>query len=258
MKTYLAKELAGLAGVTVRTLHHYHAIGLLKPAKTDANGYRVYGRGELERLQAILVYRALGLSLGDIGRILDAPSSSRRAILVAQREQLVGEIERFTDLIATIDRTITDHDGAEKMKDKDLYKGLGPKKQAEYENWLMARGGGKMALAVEKASKAQDALGKKGQAAAMQELRDIEHALATEMANGKQSDDPALEPLLESFRVWVGNMWGRDCSRQDFGGLADLHLAHPDFVTRYETIAPGFSVWHADAMKAHAVRTRAA
>jgi DNA-binding transcriptional MerR regulator len=81
MKTYTVNELASLAGVSVRTLHHYDAIGLLKPAFTGGNRYRFYGEAELLRLQQILIHRELGLTLSEIGPLLDAPDYDRLVAL---------------------------------------------------------------------------------------------------------------------------------------------------------------------------------
>ena len=92
------------------------------------------------------------------------------------------------------------------------------------------------------------------QAAVMDELKDIETALAEGMKRGV---DPASEPvdrLIRRHRDWVAAAWGKPCTPQAYAGLADLYLSHPDFVTRYETIAPGFAVWLTNAMKAHAGR----
>ena len=74
MTKYSVKQLSELAGVTVRTLHHYDRIGLLSPAQRSESGYRYYGRAELLRLQQILFYRELGFRLQEIGDILDDPS----------------------------------------------------------------------------------------------------------------------------------------------------------------------------------------
>lgn len=254
MKLYKAKQLAVLAGVSVRTLHHYDAIGLLKPAQTGENGYRYYGREELERLQSILIYRALGVPLSDIAALLVGGAAQRRQVLTIQRQKLNAEMNRFAQMIQTIDRTIAELDGEEEMSDKELYQGLSAPQQAEYENWLIAQGGGKMALAVDKAKRARAQAGPEGEAEAMAELRVIEEGLAGEMQAGKAASDPSLSALLERFRAWVGQMWGQPCSYQAFGGLGDLHAAHPDFVARYEAVAPGFADWHVKAMKAHAAR----
>src|SRR4051812_13151083 len=92
---YTVKQLADLSGVSVRTLHHYDAIGLLKPASVGSNGYRQYGREELLRLQQILFQRELGLSLEQIRRAQDAPGFDRAKALREHREKLLQEAERF-------------------------------------------------------------------------------------------------------------------------------------------------------------------
>lgn len=73
MREWTVSELARLAGISVRALHHYDEIGLLVPARVGENRYRHYGEEELLRLQHILLYRALGLPLDKIGAILDDP-----------------------------------------------------------------------------------------------------------------------------------------------------------------------------------------
>jgi len=82
MKT--VKEVSRLTGVSVRTLHHYDAIGLLKPTRLTDAGYRLYDSEALERLYMILVYRELGLSLKEIGFILDSPDYDRNRVLEHQ------------------------------------------------------------------------------------------------------------------------------------------------------------------------------
>jgi hypothetical protein len=66
---------------------------------------------------------------------------------------------------------------------------------------------------------------------------------------------PAADPvdrLIERHRAWVAAAWDRPCPPQAYAGLAEVYLSHPDFIARYEAIAPGFAVWLTDAMKAHA------
>ena len=77
MKTLTVTEVARVSGVSVRTLHHYDQIGLLKPAFTGRNRYRHYGQEELLRLQQILLHRELGIPLAEIGAILDDPGFDR-------------------------------------------------------------------------------------------------------------------------------------------------------------------------------------
>ena len=77
MKTYTVNQLAQMAGISVRALHHYDEIGLLRPAFTGENRYRYYGEEELLRLQQILIHRELDIPLAEIGAILDAPGFDR-------------------------------------------------------------------------------------------------------------------------------------------------------------------------------------
>src|SRR5690349_3384658 len=131
MKMLTVKQVAKISGVSVRALHHYDRIGLLKPALIGTNRYRYYGRDELLRLQQILLHRELGIPLDEIGTILDAPGFDRLAALRSQRERLAGQAERYAELVRTIDRTIASLNGDTTMENADLYKGITPEKQAE-------------------------------------------------------------------------------------------------------------------------------
>ena len=95
------KQLAQKCGVSVRTLHHYDAIGLLKPAKTTEACYRLYVEDTLERLYLILLFRELGFRLQDIRGILDAPDFDRNRVLeqqIALLERKQRHLEYVTDL----------------------------------------------------------------------------------------------------------------------------------------------------------------
>ena len=89
-RTYHVKDLARLAGVSVRTLHYYDSIGVLVPRARTAAGYRLFTDPDLLRLQQILISRELGLSLEEIRRSLDDPPFDRKAALLEQREHLRG------------------------------------------------------------------------------------------------------------------------------------------------------------------------
>ena len=94
MKT--VKEMANQTGVSVRTLHHYDAIGLLKPTKVTEAGYRLYDDAALERLYMILVFRELDLSLAEIANILNAPDYDRNRVLetqIAFMQERIGKLQ---------------------------------------------------------------------------------------------------------------------------------------------------------------------
>ena len=103
---YTVHELATLAGVSVRTLHHYHHIGLLHPARVGDNGYRYYGAAELVRLQQILFFRELEFPLDRIRELLDRPDLDAAAAYRDHRRFLVARREQLSQLIATLDQQL--------------------------------------------------------------------------------------------------------------------------------------------------------
>lgn len=92
-------EVSRLTGVSVRALHHYDAIGLMKPTQVTAAGYRLYDDIALERLYMILVYRELGLSLKEISDILDAPDYDRNRVLEHQIQLMQERIDQLQNRI---------------------------------------------------------------------------------------------------------------------------------------------------------------
>jgi DNA-binding transcriptional MerR regulator len=252
MKELTVRQLAAISGVTVRTLHHYDEIGLLPPAAVGTNGYRYYGREELLRLQRILFHRELGVPLASIGELLDLEGKDQIAVLRQHREKLAAERERYRVLIETIDRTIDDLKGERLMANADLYKGFSPEKQAGYEAWLIERYGESMRAGIGHAKKSYAELSPTGQEALGKELQELEEALAGALRHGIDPASDGVDALLERHRAWVAQMWGRPCRPEAYAGLADLYLAHPDFVARYERIEKGFAEYLAGAMKLHA------
>lgn len=254
MTELTVKQLAVVSGVTVRALHHYDEIGLLAPAHVGANGYRYYGRAELLRLQRILFHRELGVPLGEIAELLELEGEDQVGVLLRHRERLAAEQERFRILIQTIDRTVANIKGETSMSNADLYQGFSAEKQADYEAWLVERYGEPMRVDIDHSRKAMAKMNEAEQAAMMETLKDIETGLVEGMKRGV---DPTAEPvdrLIARHRAWVAASWDKPCPPEAYAGLADLFLSHPDFVARYDTLAPGFAVWLTDAMKAHAIR----
>jgi MerR family transcriptional regulator, thiopeptide resistance regulator len=256
MSTYTVKQLARLSGVSIRTLHHYDEIGLLKPAFTGENRYRYYGREELLRLQDILFHRELGVPLKDIARLL-ANERDRVDVLNEHRAALADRVKRSRQLLRTIDRTIAELTGEEAVKDKDLYKGFAPEKQAEYEDWLVDRFGGDIRERIDDSRKAFTALGKDGMAVRLAEGEAASLALADAFKVGAPPDDPANDALLARHHAWIAGMWNRTCPPEAYAGLADLYLEHPDFRANFDKQGEGFTDWLVAAMKAYAGRLAA-
>jgi MerR family transcriptional regulator, thiopeptide resistance regulator len=250
MTNYAIGEVAAMAGISVRALHHYHEIGLLRPAHVGENGYRYYGREELLRLQQILIHRELGLPLAEIANLLGAPTFDRLAALRSYRERAAHELARFTEMLATIDRTIAELQGEYVMKDTQLYSGIvDPTKQAAYEAWLEQRYGTDIRHDIENSRRKWDRQSPFERDGMMTELKDIEQSLAAALRAGVSPEAPSLDPLIARHYAWVESSWNRALPLSAYLGLADLYLAHADFVARYESIEPDFAEFLTTAMR---------
>ena len=241
MSGYTVRQVAKLSGVSVRALHHYDEIGLLKPAVVGANGYRYYGREELLRLQQILFHRELGFPLEEIRQALDASDFDRMAALKAHRAKLEAETKRYRRLVKTIDETLAALQGATTMDDSEMYKGFDPRKQAEHEAWLVERYGEEMKPRIEESKAAMKAAGPAGFAAMMAEAAEIEAAVAKAMSDGLPADSAPLRALMRRHHAWIGKSWNRPAPREAYLGLAQLYRDNPEFQARYEALAPGLT-----------------
>ncbi|WP_079908487.1 MerR family transcriptional regulator [Paenibacillus sp. 32352] len=120
---YTVKEVSALSNVTVKTLHHYHRIGLLVPCEISSAGYRLYGREELERLQHILFYKELDFPLETIKALLDK-ETERTAMLAEQEKLLLARKQRLDTILHTLRTTIQSKKKGEPMNSQDLFKGF--------------------------------------------------------------------------------------------------------------------------------------
>lgn len=254
MTQYTVKQMADMSGVSVRTLHHYDSIGLLKPAAVGDNTYRYYGRTELLRLQQILFHRALGFSLTVIRAALDDPEFDAFSALQTHRTALEADVEKTRALIRTIDHTLSSLKGNTPMNDADLYQGFSPEQQSDYEQWLITHYGDDMEQRIAESTKAYTAMSQDEQNQTMAELAVIEQGLAEGLRQNEPAGSAAHDLLLDRHRAWVAFMWNRPCPPEAYVGLADLYLSHPDFEKRYEQIEPGFTAYLTDAMFAYATR----
>ncbi|MFJ2873732.1 methyltransferase domain-containing protein [Streptomyces sp. NPDC087298] len=98
--------MAGLAGVSVRTLHHYDEIGLVRPSARTSAGYRAYSPGDVERLREVLAYRRLGFGLREIADLVDDPATDAVAHLHRLRGLLLDRRDRAIAMVAAMDREL--------------------------------------------------------------------------------------------------------------------------------------------------------
>jgi len=244
-------ELARQAGVSSRTLRHYHRLGLLVPAHLGANGYRYYGWDEALRLQRILLLRELGLGLEAIGEVLDGGRSPVEALRSHQR-WLEAEQRRLAAMARTVDRTIERLITGGTMEPQEMFSGFGknPYEEEARERW----GDG----AVDRATARLAQLPPGGREAMMEEAAAINAELAACLAEGEPADGERAQEAAARHYRWVCLSWTPD--RVAYRGLGRMYVEDPRFTAFYDgptdsPTRPGLAAYLAEAMDVYARRT---
>ena len=157
---YTVTKLAQISGVSVRTLHWYDEVGLLKPAYYGSNGYRYYEEEQLLILQQILFFRELGFELKQIRGVLGRSDFDKMVALSSHRQVLHKNMEKTRKLIKTIDNTIEHLKGTKKMKEKEMFSGFSKEQQAEYERQIIERFGERAKAHIEESKQKIEKLSK--------------------------------------------------------------------------------------------------
>jgi MerR family transcriptional regulator, thiopeptide resistance regulator len=245
-------EVARLAGVTVRTLHHYDEIGLLSPSERSAAGYRRYGESDLDRLRDVLAYRELGFALEDIAAILDEPGSDPLRHLVRQRELLAGRIERLERMVAAIDRELEAGQMNIRLTPEERFEVFGDFDPDAHAEEARERWGGTNAY--EQSRRRVASYGKEEWLCIKAEAEEIECRLAAELATGMGADAPAAMDLAEEHRRHI-DRWFYDCAPALHVGLTQMYVDDPRFTAHYDEVAPGLAAFIRDAAAANARRS---
>jgi len=225
------RQLARLAGISVRTLHHYDAIGLLKPTRIGDNGYRYYGDEAMLRLQQILFFRELDLSLAEIKTILDQPEFDVVATLNSHRRALGEKIERLTRLIATVDRTIMHLTGEQPMSNSPLFAGFTPEEEEYYTEQARQRYG---AERVNESVKRWNSYSPQKKADIMAEGQTIYTGLVDAMPQGASS--AAVQALVAQWHQNIRHFY--EPTGEILRGLGQLYVNSPDFANRFRQLHP--------------------
>jgi DNA-binding transcriptional MerR regulator len=246
-RTYQVKDVARLAGVSIRTLHHYDEIKLLVPKTRTRAGYRLYNDDDLLRLQQILIGRELGLSLEEIRRSLDDPRFDRKKALLAQREQLKKRAHQAEEMIRGIDAALTLLGRKTKGGDvdmKEIFDGFDP---AKYEEEARERWGKtdayKESMKRTKRYTADDWKAIKAEQAA------IYQDAATAMKSGKKPSDPEVMDIVERHRLSI-DRWFYPCSTTMHCGLASLYESDGRFAETIDKHGEGLTPFFVAAIRA--------
>lgn len=240
-------EVARMSGVTTRTLRHYDAIGLLRPAYVQPSGQRFYETPELLRLQQILLLRELGVGLADIAAAIGSGPGTLTA-LRRHHARLLAEQTRVARLVGTVARTITELEGNDPMtpqlnRPENLFEGFSP---ADYEDEARER----WPEQFEQAQAVAQATSPEQVTAGQKEITARLIRMAELMTAGKPVADPEVQAEIEWHYRWVAQYWTP--TAQAYRGLGQLYVDDQRFRARYEQIAPGLAAYQRAAMTVYA------
>jgi DNA-binding transcriptional MerR regulator len=224
------KQLSALAGVSVRTLHYYDEIGLLKPSSVGENGYRYYDDAAILRLQQILFYREMDMGLLQIKEILDNPDFDLVSALQAHRHTLQEKTWRLQTLIRTVDSTIMHLVGEVTMSKKKLFEGFSEEQQKEYEQEATRRWGD----GVKETARLWNSYPEQKKEQIMQEGRAIYEELVAQMSKGPESPD--VQQILVRWHQHLRYFY--EPSLEVLQGLGNMYHDDPDFNATFTAMHP--------------------
>ena len=231
------KEFAEFTGVSVRTLHYYDEIGLLKPARIDkTTGYRFYDENSLLRMQEILFYRELDFSLKSIGEILSSSNYNKTKILQEQKQMLIMKKERLERLIAAID---------DAEKGENVMKAFDNSEFEKYKAEAQERWGTTDAYK-EHAQKTRS-YGKDKWSGLMEDMNVIFHEFACCMENGNTPDTENAQKLVKKLQDHITENY-YTCTNEILSGLGQMYVADERFKNNIDKHAEGTAVYVNEAI----------
>jgi DNA-binding transcriptional MerR regulator len=242
---YTINQLAKLAGVSVRTLHYYDGVGLLKPARLKKNGYREYGEDELLRLQQIMFFRELDFPIAAIKKVMNAPHFDMQLALTDQRRLLELKKKRLTALIRTIDQTTARILKQKTMNDQQLYSNFNQDEMDKYAEEAKQRWGDTEAW--RQSQERTKRLGKAGMQRLTKEGEDLYREAAKLI--GRPAADPAVQQLIDRHFKYLHNFF--DPSLELYRCIGETYVTDARFTAYLEKFGPGLAALLRDAIRVY-------
>lgn len=244
---YTVQKLATLAGVSSRTLRYYDEIGILKPARINSSGYRIYGQNEVDMLQQILFYRELGLDLDSIKKMVTAPSFDGAQALKEHREKLLEKRQQLDTLIANVEKTIATKEGRMNMSDQEKFEGF--KKKLVEDN--------EKTYGKEIREKYGDERVEQSNAKVMNisqedyvKVTKLAEQVTETLAEAFKTGDPAGElaqKAADLHKQWLTFYW-KEYSKEAHAGLGQMYVDDERFTAYYDKEQPGTAQFLRDAI----------
>lgn len=244
---YTIQKLGKLAGISTRTLRYYDEIGILKPARINSSGYRIYGEVEVDRLQQILFYKTLGFSLDTIKEIITDPTFNKMDALREHKKHLFARRRQLDDLIANVDKTIAATEGRVTMKDSEKFQGFKEKmiedNERKYGKEIREKYGDDV---VDKSNETFKKLSKED----YDKMVELEKQIRITLKEAFQEGDPAGELAQKAaalHKEWISMSWGQ-YSKEAHAGLAQMYVDDERFTAYYDKEQPGTAAFLRDAI----------
>ncbi|MEU4463635.1 MerR family transcriptional regulator [Streptomyces sp. NPDC024017] len=248
---YSVGQVAGFAGVTVRTLHHYDDIGLLVPSERSHAGHRRYSDADLDRLQQILFYRELGFPLEEVAALLDDPDADPRAHLRRQHELLTARIEKLRKMAAAVEHAMEARTMGLNLTPEERFEVFGDNDPEQYAEEVEERWGDTDEYADSQRRTASYT--KEDWKRIQAEAADWGERYGALMSADEPPTGEAAMTLAEEHRQHICT-WFYECSYEIHCCLGEMYVSDERFKAFYDALRPGLAEHLRDAIVANAAR----
>lgn len=244
---YTVHQLAKLAGVTGRTLRYYDEIGILKPARINSSGYRIYGQKEVDKLQQILFYRELDVDLETIKKIVNSRSFDGIKALKEHREKLLAKREQLNLLIANVEKTLAAQEGRITMSDNEKFEAFKQKlideNEKKYGEEIRAKYGEEI---VNQSNQKLREMTEEQYAEANKLGEEVLNVLNEAFLTGDPAGELA-QKAADLHRQWLSFFWPR-YTKEAHRGVTQMYVEDERFRAYYDKQHPGAAEFLRDAV----------
>ncbi|MGM8365515.1 MerR family transcriptional regulator [Virgibacillus sp. W0181] len=244
------KEVADLVGISVRTLHHYDEIGLLKPEEITESGYRLYSDKNLETLQQVMFFKELDFPLKEIKEIINNPTFDRHEALQIHRKMLLKKRRRIDKMIRTIDKTTQNIKGDIPMSNKEKFEGF-DFSHNPYEKEARERWGDDT---IDKSNAKLVNMSKTEQTLMSDKVKEIFQKLADLRETSPSANK--VQNVIKEWYDFLNSNTGHHYSLDAFKGLGEMYVDDERFTKNIDQFGNGLARFMRDAMGVYAEKNK--
>ncbi|MGO1041491.1 MerR family transcriptional regulator [Clostridioides difficile] len=244
---YTVQKLSKIAGISTRTLRYYDEIELLKPLRINSSGYRIYGQNEVNKLQQILFYRELGISLENIKNIINSPTFDSLSALKEHHSKLLAKRKQIDLLIENVTKTIALKEGKYIMTDSEKFEGFKEKmideNEKNYGTEIREKYGEDV---INQSNKKFRNMSKKD----YEDWQDLSAEIISKLKKAFETGDASNELSQEVARLhhkWLSYTWNT-YSKEAHATLAEMYVVDERFTSYYDKEQPGLAKFLRDSI----------